>query len=88
MQFFGCVGLEGHYRITGQCRLEDVRHGLADLANTGARLGFQPLVALESGLERLVVWVKAQPIEPGQWDTATQELVDRRLMPVNELDVG
>jgi len=83
-----CFGLKRHYRITGQYRLGDVRHGLADLERIQAKLGFEPQVSLEAGLERLVDWVKAQPIEPDQWETATRELVERGLMPCSEVQVG
>ena len=69
------------YFVSGQYRLGDIRHGLADLTAIRARLGFEPLVSLEDGLGRFADWVKTQPIEPDQLVRATQELVERGLMP-------
>ena len=67
--------------ISGQYRLGDIRHALADLAAIQARLGFEPLISLEEGLNRFVTWVKTQPVEPDRLAGATQELVERGLIP-------
>ena len=67
--------------VSGQYRLGDIRHGLADLTAIQATLGFEPAVSLEQGLGRFAAWVKTQPVEPDQLARATQELLDRGLMP-------
>jgi dTDP-L-rhamnose 4-epimerase len=67
--------------ISGQYRLGDVRHALADLTEIRLRFGFEPRVSLEAGLDRFAEWVKTQPVEPDQLARATQELVERGLMP-------
>ena len=67
--------------ISGQYRLGDVRHALADLTEIRSRLGFEPMVPLDEGLDRFAQWVKTQPVEPDQLAQATQELVERGLMP-------
>jgi len=69
------------YFMSGQYRLGDIRHGLAEFTAIRTRLGFEPLVSLEQGLGRFVTWVKTQPVEPDQLVRATQELVNRGLMP-------
>jgi dTDP-L-rhamnose 4-epimerase len=69
------------YFVSGQYRLGDIRHGLADLTAVQARLGFEPMISLEDGLARFASWVKTQPIEPDRLGRATQELVERGLMP-------
>jgi dTDP-L-rhamnose 4-epimerase len=69
--------------VSGQYRLGDIRHGLADLNAIRARLGFEPLVPLEDGLARFATWVKTQPVEPDQLAHAAQELVERGLMSDN-----
>ena len=74
-------GSKTPYLVSGQYRLGDIRHGLADLTAIKARLGFEPLVSLEQGLGRFATWVKTQPVEPDQLVRATQELVERGLMP-------
>ncbi len=76
-----CFASKISYFVSGQYRLGDIRHGLADLTAIQARLGFEPLVSLEDGLVRFASWVQTQPIEPDQLGRATQELVERGLMP-------
>ena len=66
--------------MAGQYRLGDIRHAFADLTAIRSRLGFEPLVSLEEGLDRFVNWVKTQPVEPDQLARANRELVDRGLM--------
>jgi dTDP-L-rhamnose 4-epimerase len=67
--------------VSGQYRLGDIRHGLADLTAVRARLGFEPQVSLEDGVGRFASWVRTQPVEPDQLVRATRELVERGLMP-------
>ncbi len=76
-----CFGTSGQYRISGQFRLGDVRHSVASLNAIEDRLGYEPMISLEQGLERLVAWVRSQPIEPGAWDVANEQLIKRGLMP-------
>jgi dTDP-L-rhamnose 4-epimerase len=66
--------------ISGQYRIGDVRHALADLTEIRSRLGFEPMVSLHEGLDRFAEWVKTQPVEPDQLARATQELMERGLM--------
>jgi dTDP-L-rhamnose 4-epimerase len=80
-----CFGVSGQYHVSGQFRLGDVRHSIASLTAIEERLGFQPTVSLEQGLERLVAWVRSQPIEPGQWDVANEQLMKRGLMPTGSV---
>ena len=66
--------------ISGQYRLGDIRHAIADLTTIQARLGFEPLISLEEGLDRFAEWVKTQPVEPDRLAGATQELLERGLI--------
>ncbi len=74
-------GSKTHPVVSGLYRLGDIRHALADLTAIQARLGFEPLVSLEDGLDRFVAWVKTQPIEPDRLAKATEELLERGLIP-------
>ena len=75
------LGSKTRPNITGQYRVGDVRYALADLTAIQLRLGFEPLITLEEGLDRFVTWVKTQPVEPDRLVKATQELLDRDLIP-------
>ncbi len=46
--------------ITGKHRLGDVRHCFADIGRARQRLGYEPLVDLERGLEELATWLERQ----------------------------
>jgi dTDP-L-rhamnose 4-epimerase len=81
-------GSKTHPIISGQYRLGDIRHALADLTAIQAQLGFEPLVSLEEGMDRFVAWVKTQPVEPDQLVKATQELMERGLIPESAPRVG
>ncbi len=74
--------------VSGQYRLGDIRHALADLTAIQSRLGFEPLISLEEGLDRFAAWVKTQPVEPDRLDKATQELMVRGLMPERAAHAG
>jgi dTDP-L-rhamnose 4-epimerase len=74
--------------ISSQYRLGDIRHAIADLSMIQSRLGFAPLLSLEKGLDRFTEWVKTQPVEPDQLARATQELLERGLIPEGVPHVG
>ena len=69
------------YAITGQFRMGDVRHAIADLTLVGQKLDYRPHISLDEGLDRLVQWVRAHPETPAEWASANEELVRRGLMP-------
>jgi dTDP-L-rhamnose 4-epimerase len=65
--------------ITGRYRTGDVRHCFADIGQAHDRLGFEPRVAFEEGIEELVDWLGgATAID--RVDEATEELVRRGLV--------
>jgi len=75
-----CIGCDAQPVVSGHYRVGDIRHGYADLAAIGERLGFEPEVSLEAGIERFVEWVMTQAVEPDRLGLAAQELSDRGLM--------
>ncbi|HUX66986.1 MAG TPA: NAD-dependent epimerase/dehydratase family protein [Terriglobales bacterium] len=50
--------------ITGQFRLGDARHCLADIAAARARLGYQPQVDLATGMRELAAWLRQHHAVP------------------------
>ena len=67
-------------RITGQYRLGDIRHNMADVSRLSSVLGLAPIVSLEEGLARFAAWVQTQPLLDDGLDKANQELVRRGMM--------
>lgn len=55
----GALGLRAEPRLTGEFRMGEVRHMVANTAQL-AQLGFAPRVALEEGLAQYVRWVRTQ----------------------------
>lgn len=67
-------------RVTGEFRLGDIRHNLADVGRLKDRLGVVPAVSLEDGLNRFASWVKEQSLPEDQLAQANEELVKRKMM--------
>lgn len=65
--------------ITGRYRSGDIRHCYADLEQAQLHLGYRPLVAFESGLDELVVWL-AEQRAVDRVERATEELTARGLV--------
>jgi nucleoside-diphosphate-sugar epimerase len=57
----GILGYDGEC-VYDQERRGDVRHSLADISKARRILGYEPLVDLETGLERTIGWFKASSI--------------------------
>ena len=58
-------GREVPLKMTGNFRLGDIRHNLADLRQV-ASLGYAPKIGLAEGIVRFAAWAKAQgPVENG-----------------------
>lgn len=78
LDLFGCS--ERGFEITGQYRVGDIRHNVADITAAHQIFGFQPKVTLHQGLSRFVEWAHSQPIPEDRLDEANKELIERNLM--------
>ena len=47
--------------VLGDSRPGDVKHSLADISKARQRLGYEPSVSFEEGLERIVAWGRPDP---------------------------
>lgn len=54
------LGVEARSFVSGQFRLGDIRHALADLTRLEAALGNREFVPLQEGVSRFVEWVRTQ----------------------------
>lgn len=66
--------------VTGQYRLGDIRHCYADLTQIRERLGFEPKMSLQQGIESFAAWVLSQPLPEDGLDKANEELKKRKMM--------
>jgi dTDP-L-rhamnose 4-epimerase len=60
--------------VSGQYRVGDIRHNVADLAKVNKVLGFVPTVSIEVGLGRFVDWVKSEQIQVDLYEQSLEEL--------------
>jgi dTDP-L-rhamnose 4-epimerase len=65
--------------VTNDYRSSDVRHLFADISKIRKKLGFEPKVKLEAGLEELAGWLKEQKVVD-KTDQAQKELKTRGLI--------
>ncbi len=64
--------------ITGDYRVGDIRHCFADITRARERLGYEPLVGFEHGLDELAGWLETQvPVD--RVESARRELSARGL---------
>lgn len=60
--------------ISGQYRLGDIRHNVADISKVMERFGFKPSVYIEEGLNRFVDWVKSETVQVDRYEQSLVEL--------------
>jgi dTDP-L-rhamnose 4-epimerase len=66
--------------ITGEFRVGDIRHGVADLKRAQALLGFTPQCRFDDSIARFVEWVQAQPRETSGYAASLEEMRRRGLL--------
>ena len=71
----GAVPIE----VSGQFRLGDIRHNIADLSKAREILGFEPTVSMEEGLHRFVDWVKGESVHIDRYEQSIAELLAKGL---------
>jgi dTDP-L-rhamnose 4-epimerase len=74
------LGRNPDIRVTGEYRVGDIRHNVADVTRLRKVLGHTPQISLKDGLRRFCDWVLTQPLPEDQLDHANAELKARRLM--------
>ena len=67
-------------RITGEYRIGDIRHNVADISRLNSLLCGRPMISLREGLKRFAAWVKTQPLPDDLLDAANEQLRKRKLM--------
>jgi dTDP-L-rhamnose 4-epimerase len=67
-------------RVTGQFRLGDIRHNMADIQRLRTVLGLEPQMSLDQGLERFARWVQTQPLPEDRLGQANAELAKRGMI--------
>ena len=66
--------------ITGNFRLGDIRHNVADLTRANKVLAFEPRVSFRQGLEAFARWVQEQEVVDGGYDASLEEMRQKQLL--------
>ncbi|QNJ93816.1 NAD-dependent epimerase/dehydratase family protein [Mycolicibacterium fluoranthenivorans] len=66
--------------ITGNFRLGDIRHNVADLTRVREVLGFEPKVDFRTGVEAFAQWVQDQELTEGGYEASLQEMREKNLL--------
>ncbi|WP_439591533.1 NAD-dependent epimerase/dehydratase family protein [Microbacterium sp.] len=77
---FTAFGTEVPTRISGNYRLGDIRHNVADTTRLRTQLGFTPSVSFAQGLDEFVRWVLTEPIEGDSYQRSLDEMSSRNLL--------
>lgn len=77
---FSAFGREVPTRISGNYRLGDIRHNVADTSKLRDVLGFTPSVAFDDGVKEFVDWVLTEPVEDDTYQKSLDEMASRNLL--------
>ncbi|QEW00637.1 NAD-dependent epimerase/dehydratase family protein [Microbacterium caowuchunii] len=77
---FQAFGTSVPTRISGNYRLGDIRHNVADTTRMRQVLGFTPSVSFEDGLARFAQWVLTEPVEGDSYQRSLDEMSSRNLL--------
>lgn len=67
-------------RISGEFRLGDIRHNVADLTHISEKLGFKATVPFSVGIKRFAAWVSDRGPEKSAYEESLAEMRERGLM--------
>lgn len=74
------LGREVPTRISGNYRLGDIRHNIADTTRMTQSLGFTPSVAFRDGVAAFAKWVLTEPVEQDSYQRSLDEMAQRNLL--------
>ncbi|MDQ4215386.1 NAD-dependent epimerase/dehydratase family protein [Microbacterium sp. ASV81] len=66
--------------ISGNFRLGDIRHNVADVNRARDVLGFVAQVPFTEGIQRFVEWVRSEPLEEDSYAQSLAEMAERKLL--------
>ncbi len=72
-------GIDVEVEVTGNYRLGDIRHNIADLSKIQSSLGYKPKVSFSEGVGHFTKWVLGQEIDSDGYDRSIQELKNKGL---------
>jgi len=77
---FAAFGTEVPTCVSGNYRLGDIRHNVADTTALRETLEFEPSVSFRDGVSRFVEWVLTEPVEGDTYERSLKEMAQRNLL--------
>ena len=77
---FDAFGKRVPTTITGNYRLGDIRHNVADTTVLREVFGYEPQTDFRTGVTRFVEWVLTEPIEESGYERSIKEMAERSLL--------
>lgn len=77
---FAAYGTTVPTTVTGNYRLGDIRHNIADTTRLQTILGYTPKVTFEDGVKAFAQWVLTEPIENDNYQKSLNEMASRNLL--------
>jgi dTDP-L-rhamnose 4-epimerase len=65
--------------VSGQFRVGDIRHNVADVDHIFRELGWQPTVSFTQGLQRFAQWVQGEAVQQDRYEASLAELREKGL---------
>lgn len=72
-------GREVTTEVSGQFRVGDIRHNVADLAKVSAKLNYRPGVSFDEGLKRFATWVAGEAVQVDRYEESLREMREKGL---------
>lgn len=73
-------GINVPVQVTGNYRLGDIRHNVADISKIQKLLGFNAEVSFQEGLKHFTDWVNQQEVQQSKYDDSIKEMKEKGLM--------
>lgn len=67
---------ESRINVTGDFRIGDIAHNIADISKAKDILGFEQSISLEQGLRQFCDWVKGQSVDNSGYEKSLKEMED------------
>lgn len=77
---FSAFGTEVPTTVTGNYRLGDIRHNVADTSVLRDQLGYEPRTDFRTGVGAFVDWVLSEPVEESGYERSLKEMAERSLL--------
>jgi dTDP-L-rhamnose 4-epimerase len=66
--------------VSGNYRIGDIRHNVADLTKIKKELGFQPAFSFEQGISEFANWVLSQEVSADKYDESISQMKSKGLL--------